>query len=51
VTALLETLDPFNHDVITFSDAANALLPDIRRASDQANSNSAPQTKAKKITT
>ncbi|KAG6963527.1 hypothetical protein JG688_00008104 [Phytophthora aleatoria] len=37
VTTLLEALDPFNHDMITFSDAANALLPDIRRACVKAN--------------
>ncbi|KAG2781329.1 hypothetical protein PC129_g12297 [Phytophthora cactorum] len=50
VTTLLEALDPFNHDMITFSDAANALLPDIRRACVKANSNSASQTKTKNIT-
>ncbi|KAG7387573.1 hypothetical protein PHYPSEUDO_013967 [Phytophthora pseudosyringae] len=48
---LLETLDPLNHDVITFSDAANALLPDIRHISTKANSNSAPQAKTRKKTT
>ncbi|ETK74103.1 hypothetical protein F441_19435 [Phytophthora nicotianae CJ01A1] len=48
VTTLVEALDPFNHDVITFSDAANALLPDIRRACIKAKSNSASQAKTKK---
>ncbi|KAE8912686.1 hypothetical protein PF005_g9386 [Phytophthora fragariae] len=48
VTTLLETLDPFNHDVITFSDAANALLPDIRRVNAKTNPTSTPQPKSKK---
>ncbi|KAJ8561593.1 hypothetical protein ON010_g8089 [Phytophthora cinnamomi] len=48
VTTLVETIDPFNHDVITFSDAANALLPDIRRASAKANPTSTSQPKPKK---
>lgn len=30
IAKLLETLDPFNHDVVTFSDAASCLLGDIR---------------------
>ncbi|KAK1931157.1 hypothetical protein P3T76_013346 [Phytophthora citrophthora] len=50
ITTLIETLDPFNHDVITFSDAANALLPDIRRISSKANSNTVSQTKKKNKT-
>ncbi|KAG7397965.1 hypothetical protein PHYBOEH_011894 [Phytophthora boehmeriae] len=48
VTKMVETLDPFSHDVITFSDAANALLPDIRRASVKANSSTPSQIKTKK---
>ncbi|KAG2528581.1 hypothetical protein JM16_002653 [Phytophthora kernoviae] len=50
VTKLVETLDPFNHDVITFSDAANALLPDIRRANTKTDSTTTSQSKIKKIT-
>ncbi|KAL3669852.1 hypothetical protein V7S43_005229 [Phytophthora oleae] len=50
ITTLLETLDPFNHDVITFSDAANALLPDIRRGSSKTNSIAASQAKTKNKT-
>ncbi|KAH7473913.1 uncharacterized protein KRP23_8051 [Phytophthora ramorum] len=50
VTTLIESLDPFNHDAITFSDAANALLPDIRRTSTKLNSNAASQTRVKKNT-
>ncbi|GMF27356.1 unnamed protein product [Phytophthora fragariaefolia] len=50
VATLVETLDPFNHDVITFSDAANALLPDIRRVSTMISSSSTSQPKTKKNT-
>ncbi|OWZ21851.1 hypothetical protein PHMEG_0003527 [Phytophthora megakarya] len=48
VLTLLENLDPFNHDVITFSDAANAFLPDIRRSCTKAHSNSSTKSKINK---
>lgn len=42
IDKLLETLDPFHHDVVTFSDAASCLLGDLRSKKSSPNNSTPP---------